>query len=88
MCTGNRSSDPPSQSSIAGLRRGAVLCRLAAAPVEDTANTALLTLLARTLSVRHRTIRFRTGECFRDKHMLIGGLAASKVVARLFPDLI
>ena len=82
MCTGNRSSDPP---SIAGLRRGAVLCQLAAAPVEDAANTALL---ARTLSVRHRTIRFRTGKCFRDKHMLIGGLSASKVVVRLFPDLI
>ena len=74
-----------SQSSIAGLRRGAVLCRLAAAPVWGAANTALLTLLARTLSVRRRTIRFRTGECSRDKHILIEGLSAAEVVARLFP---
>ena len=75
------------QSRIAGLRGNALLCRLAAAPVEGAANGALLTLLAHALAVPRRAIRLRTGERSRDKQILIEGLSAAEVVARLAPHL-
>ncbi len=59
-------------SKIAGIRNGAVLARLAAAPVEGAANKALVSLLARTLQIAPRTITIVAGHRSRDKRVAIG----------------
>jgi uncharacterized protein len=59
-------------SAIAGLRNGALLVRLAAAPVEGAANAALVSLLARTFGVAPRQITIVAGSRHRDKRVFIG----------------
>ena len=58
-------------SRIAGMRNGAVLVRLAAAPVEGAANRALVSLLARALHVAPQTITIAAGHRTRDKRVSI-----------------
>ena len=49
------------RSGVAGLRDGAVLMRLAAAPVDGAANEELISVLSQALDVPRRDIRARTG---------------------------
>ena len=46
---------------VAGLRGDALLCRLAAAPLDGAANEALITLLSQALSVSQRAVRIQRG---------------------------
>jgi uncharacterized protein YggU (UPF0235/DUF167 family) len=60
-------------STIAGTRNGALLVRLAAAPVEGAANAALVSLLARTLQTAPRNITITAGHHSRDKRLSVTG---------------
>jgi uncharacterized protein len=60
-------------SRIAGTRNGAVLVRLAAAPVEGAANAALVSLLARALQITPRKITIVSGHRGRDKRLSVAG---------------
>ena len=63
------------KSSLGGVRDGAVLIRLAAPPVENAANEALVSLLSDVLHVPRRAIRIISGERARRKRVAIDGLA-------------
>ncbi len=71
------------RSGIAGQRDGAWLVRLAAAPVEGAANTALVALLSDVLDIPRRQIAIVSGEKGRHKRVRIDGLAPEEVAARL-----
>ena len=73
------------RSAVAGVRDGALLVRLAAAPVDGEANDALLTLLARALDVPRRDLAIVAGARSRRKRIEVAGLAPSAVEARLLP---
>ena len=57
--------------------------KLAAAPVEGAANTALIELLCRQLRISKRSLRIATGERSRTKTVEISGLTDDEVRARL-----
>jgi uncharacterized protein (TIGR00251 family) len=78
------------RSRIDGVRRGALLVRLAAAPVEGAANDELLAVLAEALGVPRARLAIHSGERSRDKRILVGGLTAGELrgrLAKLFQDL-
>jgi uncharacterized protein (TIGR00251 family) len=71
------------RSGFAGLREGALVVRLAAAPVEGAANEELIALLARALRIPKRDITIVSGERSRSKRVRIDGLDAARVIATL-----
>ena len=71
------------RSAVAGIRDGALLVRLAAAPVDGEANDALLVLLAELLDVPRRDLTIVSGERARRKRLKVAGLAPAAVQARL-----
>ena len=71
------------RSGFAGLRDGALLVKLAAAPVDGAANDELIALLARTLRIPKRDISLVSGERSRTKRIRIAGMDRDQVVARL-----
>ena len=62
------------RSGFGGLRDGALLVRLAAAPVDGAANDELIALLAKTLRIPKRDIRIVSGERSRSKRVRIAGI--------------
>ena len=64
------------RSGFAGLRDGALLVRLAAAPVDGAANDELIALLAKTLKIPKRDITIVSGERSRSKRIRIAGLGS------------
>jgi len=71
------------RSEFAGLRDGAVLVRLAAAPVDGAANDELIALIARTLRLPRRDITIVSGERSRSKRVRVAGMDRDQVLARL-----
>ena len=71
------------RSEVAGIRNGAVLVRLAAAPVDGAANAELIELLSRVLDVPKRDITIISGEKSRSKRVRIAGLDRDAAIARL-----
>ena len=71
------------RSGFAGLRGGALLVRLAAAPVDGAANDELIALLAKTLEIPRRDIAIVSGERSRSKRIRIAGLDREQALARL-----
>jgi uncharacterized protein len=71
------------RSGFAGLREGALLVRLAAAPVGGAANNELIALLAKALKIPKRDIAIVSGERSRTKRVSIAGLDREQVLARL-----
>jgi len=71
------------RTSLAGVREGALLVRLAAAPVDGGANDALVRLLATSLEVPRSRITLVSGERSRDKKVRVAGLTAGDVERRL-----
>lgn len=71
------------RSEVAGLRDGAVVIRLAAAPVDGAANAELIDVLARALRVPKRDVTLVSGERSRNKRVRIAGMNASHVLDRL-----
>lgn len=71
------------RTALAGEREGALLVRLAAAPVDGEANQALLAFLSKRLGIPQRAIRLVAGDRARDKRLEIEGLDAATVAQRL-----
>ncbi len=71
------------RTEIAGVLGGAIRVRVAAPPVDQAANEALLEFLARRLRVRRREVRLVAGAPSRRKVLEIDGLPAAQVQALL-----
>ena len=71
------------RSGIAGLRDGALLVRLAAAPVDGAANAELIAVLAKALDIPKRSIEIVSGERSRSKRVRIAGYDREKTLAAL-----
>ena len=71
------------RSGITGQRAGALLVRLAAAPVDGAANDELIEVLASALSVPKRRVSVISGARARDKRVLVEGVSLEAVRARL-----
>jgi uncharacterized protein (TIGR00251 family) len=71
------------RSGVAGLRDGAVVVRLAAAPVDGAANAELIAVLAGALHLPKRSIQIVSGERSRSKRVRIDGMDAQAVMAAL-----
>jgi uncharacterized protein (TIGR00251 family) len=71
------------RAAVDGIRGGSAVIRLTSAPVDGRANQALVALLSALLGLPHRSIRLLSGTRSRDKRLLIVGLPARDVAARL-----
>ncbi len=67
------------RSGVAGLRDGALLVRLAAAPVDGAANVELITVLAEALGIPKRSVEIASGDRSRAKRVRIAGMDARAV---------
>jgi uncharacterized protein YggU (UPF0235/DUF167 family) len=68
------------------VRDGVLHVRVAAAPVDGAANTALIRLVAGALDVAPSAVRLVSGATSRVKRLEVTGVAAADVRAR-WPDL-
>ncbi len=66
-------------TAVAGTRDGAILIRLAAAPVDGAANLALVAFLAELLRIPKRNIVIVSGDRSRRKRVKISGVTAETV---------
>jgi len=71
------------KTAIVGTRDNTLLIRLAAAPVDGAANTALIDLLADTIGVPKRHVAIIAGEKSRTKRVKVMGVTAEAVRQRL-----
>jgi uncharacterized protein (TIGR00251 family) len=71
------------RTAVDGERNGAILIRLAAAPVDGAANEALIEFLSETLRLPRRAITIVGGDKSRTKRVQIAGLDAAAVRSRL-----
>ncbi|HXT71373.1 MAG TPA: DUF167 domain-containing protein [Vicinamibacterales bacterium] len=71
------------RTAIDGVREGRLLLRVTAPPVDDSANHAVVELLARALALPRRAVRIVSGETARNKTLEIAGLDAADVRSRL-----
>ena len=71
------------KSGFAGLRDGAVVVKLAAAPVDGAANDELVSLIARTLRVPKRDVTIVSGERSRTKRVRVAHVDAARVMELL-----
>ena len=70
------------RTALAGTRDGAILIRLAAAPVEGAANSELIAFLSALFDVPKRNITIVSGEKSRQKRVRIDGVTAEAVRQR------
>lgn len=68
-----------------GVRDEAVLIRLAAPPVDNAANDALIAFLSDLLHVPRRAVRIVSGQRARRKRIAIAGVTRALVSRRLVP---
>jgi uncharacterized protein (TIGR00251 family) len=71
------------RTGLAGTRDGALLVRLAAAPVEGAANDELVEALARALDVPRRSVTIASGTRSRTKRVHVAGIGVDAARARL-----
>jgi uncharacterized protein YggU (UPF0235/DUF167 family) len=71
------------RTRIAGVREGALLVRLAAAPVDGAANDALIELLAGALGVASRALSLAAGAHARTKRVTVAGLSPTELTRRV-----
>ncbi len=71
------------RTAVAGLRDGTIHIKLAAAPVEGAANSALIAFLSDQLHVPKSAIRIASGARSRVKHVEIDGLTGDDIHQRL-----
>lgn len=72
-----------SQTAIAGRHGDALKIRVAAPPVDDAANDALLDFLAAKLSVPRRAVGLSRGAASREKTVTVLGIAVEAARAAL-----
>ncbi|TAK78468.1 MAG: DUF167 domain-containing protein [Dehalococcoidia bacterium] len=68
-----------SRDVVVGMRMGALLVRVTAAPVEGAANEAVARVLAKRLGVASRAVRIVGGQTSKSKVVEIEGLAVAEV---------
>jgi uncharacterized protein (TIGR00251 family) len=71
------------RSGFGGLRDGALLVRLAAAPVDGAANDELIALIARALHIPKRDITIVSGERSRSKRLRVANIDQETALAVL-----
>lgn len=71
------------RSGFAGLRDGALVVKLAAAPVDGAANDELIALFAKTLRVPKRDVQIVSGEQSRSKRVRVAGMDREQLLAAL-----
>ena len=71
------------RDELAGEREGALVVRLTAPPVEGEANAALVRLVSRVLGLPPSSVAIAQGAKGRDKVLVVAGLGAAEVRARL-----
>ncbi len=69
------------KTAIDGVREGAMLIRLAAAPVDGAANELLIEFIAGLLDLPRRAVRVASGERSRRKRLAIDGVGADRILA-------
>jgi hypothetical protein len=67
------------RTEIAGVRDNALLIRLAAPPVDNAANEALVDFLSSTLGISRSAIRVLAGATSRRKRLLVSGVNAERL---------
>ena len=72
-----------SRDVVVGMRAGALLVRVTAAPVDGAANEALVRVLARRLGVTKGALRIATGRTSKLKIVEIEGLEEADLQRRL-----
>lgn len=71
------------RTSIDGVRQGALLIRVAAAPADNAANGAVLELLSDALRLPRRALKIISGSKDRRKRIAVDGVTADLVRTRL-----
>lgn len=71
------------RTSLAGMRDGAVVIRLAAAPVDGAANSELIDFVANLFDVPKHNVTIISGEKSRQKRVRIDGVTAEIVSSLL-----
>ncbi|MGH8170424.1 MAG: DUF167 domain-containing protein [Steroidobacteraceae bacterium] len=70
-----------SRTELAGMHGGALKVRIAAPPVDDAANRALIEFLAECLGIAKRAVRIVTGETSRAKVLEADGVTPEQVAS-------
>ena len=70
-----------SRTELAGLHGGVLKVRVAAPPVDDAANRALIEFLAECLGVAKRGVRIVAGETSRTKVLEVDGVTPEQVAS-------
>lgn len=73
------------RSGLDGTRDGAVLVRLTAPPLDGAANAQLIEILSDALDIPKKNLTLIAGERSRQKRVLIKGVSAGAIGARLRP---
>lgn len=71
------------RSGVAGVRDGALLVRLNAAPVEGAANAELIEVIAEAIGVPKRAVSIAAGEKSRRKTVHVTGVSVDEVRGKL-----
>ena len=74
------------RNEIAGTHDGALKIKIAAPPVDDAANRAIIDFFAELLGVPKSRVRIVAGLKSRDKTLLIEGVSADRFISDMFPD--
>jgi uncharacterized protein (TIGR00251 family) len=72
-----------SRTELAGLHDGVIKIRIAAPPVENAANLALVEFVAQKLGITKRSVRVVSGGTSRRKTLEIDGVTAAAIAATL-----
>ena len=72
-----------SRDVVVGMRAGALLVRVTAAPVDGAANEALIRVLARRLHLAKGAVRIATGRTSKLKGVEFEGLDEAELLRRL-----
>lgn len=74
-----------SRTELAGTHDGAIKIRIAARPVENAANRALIEFIAQHLGIAKRCVRLVSGFTSRRKVLEVTGMTADLIAAALGP---
>ena len=74
-----------SRAGPAGVREGALLLRISAAPVEGAANAEVIDTLARILDVPRRAVTILSGHQSRRKRVAVAGISTAHAARVLGP---
>ena len=75
-----------SKTGLAGTHGGLIKIRIAAPPVENAANLALIDFIAKHFGIAKRCVRVVSGAASRRKILEIDGIPAEAILAALVPS--